>query len=121
MVDDDDRFLRFVTELLIGAGYDVRGTQDPLIAASLAEEYKPDLMILDLAMPGKDGVELARDLGAGANTSGIPVMFLTARPASEGMEGAKESGAVAYIEKPVPSSRLLWMIKTLLDGGGKET
>ena len=119
VVDDDSRFLRFVTELLIGAAYDVRGTEDPLIAASLAEEFSPHLMILDLSMPGKDGAALARELGASAKTSGIPVMFLTARRASEGMESVKDSGAVAYVEKPVQSSKLLWMIKALLAGGAK--
>jgi DNA-binding response OmpR family regulator len=119
VVDDDSRFLRFVTELLIGAAYDVRGTEDPLIAAALAEEFSPHLMILDLSMPGKDGLALARELGASAKTSGIPVMFLTARRASEGMESVKDSGAVAYVEKPVQSSKLLWMIKALLSGGAK--
>jgi DNA-binding response OmpR family regulator len=119
VVDDDPKFLRFVTELLIGAAYDVRGTADPLVAAGLAEEFNPDLMILDLSMPGKDGVELARELGACAKTSGIPVMFLTARRAAEGMESAKDSGAVAYVEKPVQTSKLLWVIKALLEGEGK--
>lgn len=119
IVDDEPKFLRFVTELLIGAGYDVRGIEDPLEAATLAEEFKPHLMILDLSMPGKDGFELAEEIRASAKTSGIPVMFLTARKAAEGMKEAKDSGAIGYMEKPVQSSKLLWMIKALLDGGGK--
>ena len=120
VVDDEPQFLRFVTEVLIGAGYDIRGTHDPLAAVGLAESFKPHMMILDMSMPGMDGLDLAEELRKGTKTSDIPVMFLTARKASDGVEDAKESGAVAYLEKPIQSSRLLWMIKALLDGGGKK-
>ena len=120
IVDDEPNILRFVTEVLIGAGYDVRCTDHPLEAVGLAEDFKPHLMILDMAMPGMDGLDLAEELRAGSKTSGIPVMFLTARKAADGMVDAKESGAMAYLEKPIHSSKLLWMIKALLNDG-KET
>lgn len=120
VVDDDPKFLRFVTEVLIGAAYDVRGTEDPLAAVTLAEEFAPHLMILDLSMPGKNGLELEKEFRARAKTSRIPMMFLTARKANEGIGDAKDSGAVAYLEKPVQSSKLLWMIRALLGEEGKE-
>lgn len=104
-----------MTEVLTGAGYDVRGIGDPLAAGGLAAEFRPHLLILDVGMPGKDGFELAEELRASAKTSRIPVMFLTARRATEGMEDARETGAVAYLEKPVQSSKLLWMVRTLLE------
>lgn len=115
VVDDEPNFLRFVTELLIGAGYDLRGTSDPLGAAILAEEFHPDLMICDVMMPGIDGLRLACDLRSKDATKAIPIMFLTARKASEALEAATATGAVAYLEKPVQSSKLLWMIKSLLE------
>jgi DNA-binding response OmpR family regulator len=117
VVDDDPRFLRFVTEVLIGAGYDVRGSEDPLTAVDMAQEFKPNLAILDISMPGMDGLELAKALRKRAKTNRMPAMFLTARKATDGMEDAKNTGAVAYLEKPVQSSKLLWMIKALLEGG----
>jgi DNA-binding response OmpR family regulator len=116
VVDDDARFLRFVTEVLTGAGYDVQGSRDPLIAAELAQAFRPDLAILDISMPGKDGMELAKELRASDTTSGIPLMFLTASRASEEIEDAKDSGVSAYLEKPVKSSNLLGMVRTLLEG-----
>ena len=110
VVDDDAKFLRFITEVLIGAGYDVRGIADPLMVIPLAEEFRPDLVILDITMPAKDGIQVAEDLKA----RGIPRMFLTGMPANQGMRAAREAGGMAYLEKPVASSRLLWAVKALL-------
>lgn len=114
VVDDDAKFLRFVTELLIGAGYDVRGAGDALSALSLALEFRPELVIVDVAMPGKDGFELARELRSTPATSAVPCLFLTARSSREGAGAAREAGAVGYLEKPVRSGALLWTIKALL-------
>jgi DNA-binding response OmpR family regulator len=113
-VDDDPKFLHFVTELLTGAGYDVTSTSQASKAVRLAEEVRPRLAILDLAMPLKDGFELADELKANSKTSQIRCMFLTGRPASEGMEEAKDTGALAYLVKPIRSSSLLWMVRTVL-------
>lgn len=116
VVDDDAKFLHFVTELLIGAGYSVRGTEDAFTAARLAEDFQPDLMILDISMPGKDGLQLAEELRAGEKTSSIPCLFLTGKPSQEGLHPARSVGALGYLEKPVRSLTLLWTIKALLDG-----
>lgn len=118
VIDDDPKFLHFVTELLTGAGYDVRGAADPLVATAMAEEFAPELILCDVVMPGKDGLELAQELRSMEKTRAIPIMFLTARKASEGLKPATATGAVAYLEKPVQSSKLLWMIKSLLEMGG---
>lgn len=116
VVDDDPKFLHFVTELLTGAGYDVRGTDDPLAAPALVDQFRPRLAILDISMPGKDGLELAQELRKGGRTD-LSVMFLTALRSADGMDDAKNTGAVAYLEKPVQSSKLVWMIRTLLENG----
>lgn len=110
VVDDDAKFLRFITEVLIGAGYDVRGIADPLAVIPLAEEFRPDLVILDITMPGKDGIQIAEELKA----LDIRCMFLTGMPANQGMHAAKTSGGLAYLEKPASSSKLLWAVKALL-------
>ncbi len=68
VVDDDPKFLHFVSELLIGAGYDVHCTGDPLRTVEMAEALRPDLVVLDVSMPGKDGFEIARELGARSGT-----------------------------------------------------
>lgn len=116
VVDDDQKFLHFITEVLTGAGYDVRAAEGPLTAMMLAEEFQPSLIVVDIAMPGKDGLELSEELRVNQKTADIPRMFLTARTASEGMQPAQNVGAVAYLEKPVKTSTLLWTIKALLEG-----
>lgn len=117
VVDDDTKFLHFVTELLIGAGYDVRAAADPKQVVDMAEFLVPDLVILDISMPGKDGFKVARELRANTKTKRVRCMFITAHRAATHFKKAKEVGGAAYLEKPFQSSSLLWMVKTLLKGG----
>ena len=117
VADDDEKFLRFVTELLIGAGYDVRAASDPGKVTEMAELFAPDLVILDISMPGKTGFEVAKDLQANPKTALVRCMFITAHRSSTHVKQAKESGGIAYLEKPFRSSSLLWMVKTLLAKG----
>ena len=119
LADDDSKFLRFVSELLIGAGYDVHCTSDSGRVLEMAEALKPALVILDIAMPGKDGFQVARDLRANPQTKGVRCMFLTAHRASTHVKSAREVGGIAYLEKPFQSSSLLWMVKAVLSKGGR--
>ncbi len=114
MADDDAKFLRFATELLAGAGYEVRAASDPGKVLEMAEAFAPDLVVLDVSMPGKTGFEVARELRANPATSGVRCMFITAHRSSTHVKEAKESGGVGYLEKPFRSSSLLWMVKALL-------
>ena len=125
VADDDSKFLRVVTETLIGAGYDVRAESDPTHVAEMARSLSPDLVILDISMPGKDGFEVARELRTDPLTRAIRCMFITGHRDSTNVKKAKESGGIAYLEKPFKSSSLAWMVKTLLadpksEGGRKD-
>lgn len=114
MADDDSKFLHFLTELLIGAGYDVRAASDPVKIMEMVEFMKPDLVILDISMPGKDGFEVAREMRANPKTKGVRYMFITGHRTAAYVKKAKDAGGVAYLEKPFQSSSLIWMVKTLL-------
>lgn len=114
VVDDDSKFLRFLTELLTGAGYDVRAASDPTKVMEMAEFLAPDLVILDISMPGKDGFQVAQELRGNPKTKRVKCMFITAHRTATHIKQAKEAGGVAYLEKPFQSSSLLWMVKTLL-------
>jgi len=116
VVDDDPKFLRFVTELLSGAGYDVRSAADPTGVVAMAEALAPDLVVLDISMPGKDGFEVARELQANPNTQAVGILFMTGHRDSTHVKRAKAVGGSAYLEKPFKSSTLIWMIKALLAG-----
>jgi CheY-like chemotaxis protein len=112
---DDDADIR---ELLMfglgGHGYRVVFAADGVEALRLAESWKPALMILDVSMPGIDGFELTRRLRAGANTSRIPVVLLTARVRDADIEQGYALGANAYITKPFHLEELNREVQRLL-------
>jgi CheY-like chemotaxis protein len=114
VADDDSKFLGIVTEYLAGAGYDVRAETNPANVLEMAAALAPDLVILDISMPGKDGFQVARELRSNPRTRGIRCMFITGHRDSTNVKKAKDSGGVAYLEKPFKSSSLIWMVKTLL-------
>jgi DNA-binding response OmpR family regulator len=120
VVDDDPKFLHFISEILIGAGYDVHCAAEPLKVVEMTEALVPNLVILDISMPGKDGFQVAKDLRASPKTKGVRCMFLTGHRAATHVKHAKEAGGVAYLEKPLKSSSLLWMVKTLLQKGRRK-
>jgi DNA-binding response OmpR family regulator len=114
VVDDDPKFLHFVSELLIGAGYDVHCTGEPLRTVEMAEALIPDLVVLDISMPGKDGFQLAQDLRANAKTKSIRIMFLTGHPLATNPKKVKEVRGIAYLQKPFQSTNLIRIVKALL-------
>lgn len=118
IADDDPQYLHFVSELLIGAGYDVHCTNEPLRIVEMAVALAPDLVVLDVAMPGKNGFEVALEMRANPKLKAVRCMFLTGHRAATQVRDAKEAGGVAYLEKPVKSSTLLWMVKALLSKRG---
>jgi len=114
VVDDDSKFLHFVSELLIGAGYDVHCTGEPLRTVEMAEALGPDLVILDISMPGKDGFQLAQELRASPKTKSVRIMFLTGHPLATNPKKVKEVRGIAYLQKPFQSSNLIRIVKALL-------
>jgi len=117
IVDDDPKFLHFVSELLIGAGYDVHCTGEPLRTLEMAETLGPDLVILDISMPGKDGFQLAQDLRSNPKTKSLRIMFLTGHPLASNPKKVKEVRGIAYLQKPFQSTNLLRIVKALLPPG----
>ena len=102
-VDDDPRTLRYVRDTLSQAGYVPVVTGDPEEALRLVETTRPLLVILDLVLPGTDGIELMRRI---RNISNVPVIFLSAYGRDEIIARAFEAGAVDYIVKPFSPTEL---------------
>ena len=102
-VDDDPQALRYVRDALASAGYTPVVTGDPEEALRLVGEEKPDLVLLDLMLPGTDGIELMKDiLGAGD----VPVIFVSAYGRDELIARAFDMGAVDYVVKPFSPTEL---------------
>ena len=104
IVDDDPLLLTFLTEVIGHAGYDTVTASCAEEALSVVAAGEPDLALLDIAMPGMNGLELAARLKA--DTS-VPFMFLSAVEDTQSARQAAAHGAVGYLVKPVDAARLM--------------
>ena len=114
VVDDDPQTLRYVRKALSDAGFEPIVTADPEEALPLVEEKRPDLVLLDMMLPGADGIELMRDILAVAD---VPVIFLSAYGRDEVVARALESGAIDYIVKPFSPTELVARVRAALRRG----
>lgn len=114
IVDDTPENLKLMTGML-AADYDTRVANNGERALKLAMEgAAPDLVLLDIMMPGMDGYEVCRRLKANARTREIPIIFLTALTEIEDEQAGFDVGAVDYITKPVSPPIVLARVKTHL-------
>ena len=111
VVDDEPTVLKLLDRTLKPEGYDVVMANDGGSALRLLEQQSPDLVILDIMMPGLNGFQVLRLIRERAN---IPVMMLTARQEAETVRDALNLGADDYVRKPFHTLELLARIKTKL-------
>ena len=103
MVDDDPLTLRFVRDALSAAGYSPLVTGDPHVVPHLIKTKKPQLVLLDLMLPGTDGIELMESLPELAD---LPVIFISGYGRDETVAKALRKGAADYIVKPFSQTEL---------------
>ena len=106
-VDDDPTNLSVVRDSLVGCNYTILVAEDGESAVKRADYARPDLILLDVMMPGIDGYETCRRLKALENTKEIPVIFMTALAETGHKVKGLEVGAVDYITKPFQREELL--------------
>jgi response regulator NasT len=104
IVDDDQILLDYIGEVLRHNGYDTVQAQSAEKALELIGQREPDLALLDIHMPGMNGLELAKHLHA--NTS-VPFMFLSGRGDADAGKQAASYGAVGFVVKPVDDKHLM--------------
>lgn len=107
VVDDDSHSLRLLTDILTGEGYHVRPADSGELALASVEAGAPELILLDIRMPGMSGFEVCRQLKANARSRGIPVVFLSAAGQVEDRVQALGLGAADFISKPFQAPELL--------------
>lgn len=113
IVDDDPNVRRVIREVLERAGYEPVEAGDGTDGLAIAEDLRPDVILLEVRIAGYDGYEVCRNLQANALTRHIPVIFVTGFVAGvEDAEyrAAREAGAVAYITKPFHLETLVAVI-----------
>ena len=111
VLDDDPETLRQVRDALAAAGYAPLVTGEPEEAARLLAEKKPHLVLLDLVLPGADGIELMRSM---PEMAGLPVIFVSAYGHDETIVRALDAGAADYIVKPFSASELTARVRAAL-------
>ena len=111
IVEDDEEIADVLRRSLRNEGYEVRTSPDGVEALEVADAFVPDIVVLDLGLPGMDGVEVCRRLRA---DSDVPILMLTARAETEDRVGGLDSGADDYLVKPFERKELLARIRALL-------
>ena len=118
LVIDDDPDLRTAVEMRFSAaGFEVLPAAGGEEGLELARRKQPAAIILDINMPGLDGLETCRRLRAGERTRNIPVVMLTARTRVGELEEGLQAGADTYLTKPFDGPELLAEVKQLIGGG----
>ena len=112
VIDDDYRILRWMQAVLGSKGYQVASVSDATFASSVAIQENPDLIVLDLGLPGGDGYLVMERL-AKFNTR-TPIIVMSGREDEKSRQRALQAGAKAYFKKPADFNELLETIENLL-------
>ena len=114
VVDDEEAILELVRFNLAREGYHVLSTTSGEKAIEITRRELPDLIVLDLMLPGIDGLDVARALRSHSETSGVPIVMLTAKGAESDVVTGLELGADDYITKPFSPRILVARIRAVL-------
>ncbi len=113
-VDDDPAIREIIALTLENLGLDVLSAPDGPTGLNLARDKRPDLILLDIRMPGMDGFDTCHYLKTDPKTKATPVIMLTAMGQGKDVEKAIANGADAYIQKPIDFDKLQDKISTFV-------
>lgn len=116
IVDDDPRSLKLFRDLLQASGYTVIQAADGQEAVALAQSRKPDLVLMDVRLPGMDGMEATRAIKRHPDTRHIPVVAVTGEAMEKQREAILQAGCDDYIAKPVEFATLLRTVDAYMSG-----
>jgi len=111
VIDDEPKIVEICTDYLTAAGFNVTAANDGPQGLALARKEKPDLVVLDLMLPGMDGLDVCRELRRESNT---PIIMLTARVEESDKLVGLELGADDYLTKPFSPRELVARVRTVL-------
>jgi two-component system cell cycle response regulator DivK len=116
LVDDNELNLELITDVLEGAGYHVQLARTGEEALAAARTDAPDLILMDIGLPGMDGYSAVKQLKADPRTRGIPTVAVTAFAMAGDAERATTSGFDGYITKPIATRTLPETVARMLRG-----
>ena len=114
LVDDEKDILEFLSYNLTKEGFIVKTCLNGSSAIRVIDEFQPNLIVLDVMMPGMDGIETCEIIRANSNYDNIIIAFLTARSEDYSQVAGLEAGADDYINKPIKPKVLVSRVKALL-------
>ncbi|GAA2469031.1 response regulator transcription factor [Winogradskya humida] len=114
LVEDDPDIRHLVSYKLGQGGMDVIAVADGMSALREARAHPPDLVLLDVRMPRMSGIEVCRELRAGALKAAVPIIMLTARSRPQDLEQGYAAGATDYVIKPFSPRELLLRVEAAL-------
>ena len=113
LVADDDKAITMALNIrLCAAGYDMSSAPDGISAIKAVKEKRPDVILLDIRMPGMDGFEVNRRLKAVPELKDIPVIFLSANAQQATRHDALAAGVKYFLPKPYDAAQLVALIET---------
>lgn len=115
IVDDTPRNLQLLAEILYDEGFEIGVAESGFAALEYLDEIKPDIILLDIMMPGMDGFETNKKIKEMPECADIPIIYLTAKTDTESTVKAFKSGAADYVTKPFNASELIARVRTHLE------
>lgn len=114
LVEDDPKIAYALKLRLTHMGFEVETAGDAVYAMDQALRQAPDVVLLDINLPGGNGFVVAERLKQASKTAGVPIVFITASKESEYKARAREVGASAFLEKPFSASQLSLVLERCL-------
>jgi len=116
LVADDDEDIRELVAFRLGqAGFDVVAAQDGPSALEATREHKPDLIVLDVMMPGMSGLDVCREIRRDDRLAHVPVILLTAKAQQADVQQGFDAGAWDYVTKPFSPRELMARVDAVLN------
>jgi two-component system cell cycle response regulator DivK len=116
IIEDNDQNLYLATFILEKHGYKVHAARDGHEGVVRAARVKPDLILLDIQLPGMDGYAVARHLRANPDLAHVPIVAVTSYAMPGDREKALEAGCTGYIEKPIDPETFLQQVEHHING-----
>jgi CheY-like chemotaxis protein len=120
IVDDNEDNVRIVSTILLARGFEVRIARDGKAALESIRQQTPDLVLLDVMMPGLDGMQVLDHIKGDPRSAAIPVIMVTAKTQDDDLLDGYRYGADYYVTKPFTSRQLLYAISLVLGARAAE-
>jgi DNA-binding response OmpR family regulator len=115
LIEDEPHIIEALTFLLEQEGCEVSSHSDGALAAHKAASYAPDLIILDVMLPGKSGFEIFDEIRSHAHLASTPVLMLTAKGQTKDREAAERAGVNVFMTKPFSNQEVLDNVNRLIN------